>query len=92
MSDSAFKIEETIAMLRKNRGGDVLRVALATVGDGQLVDVRQMWVPEGASEYQATKRGFTVSVRKLDEVIDALVKARARAVELGWITEHREAA
>jgi hypothetical protein len=87
MSDHAFAIEETIAMLRKNRGGDVLRVALATVEKTRLCDVRQMFCPEGAQEYRATKKGFAIAVGKLDEVISALLKARERAAELGWLRD-----
>jgi hypothetical protein len=90
--NSTFNIEATVAMLKKNRGGDVLRVALATVGDGKLVDVRQLFVPEGSKEYTATRKGFAVSVRKLDELISALVVAKRKAVELGWLDEERKAA
>lgn len=85
MSDDTFKIETVVAMLRKNRGGDVLRVALATIGNHKLLDVRQMFVPEGAKEYTATKKGFAVAVLKLDELIAALCSARTKALELGWI-------
>jgi len=92
VSNDGFKIETTVAMLRKNRGGDVLRVALATVGDGKLLDVRQMWCQEGSEEYSATKKGFAVSVRKLDELIAALNAARSKALELGWLDEERKAA
>jgi hypothetical protein len=90
MSDNVFTIAETVAMLRKNRGGDVLRVALATVDETKLIDVRQMFCPQGATQYQATKKGFAVSIRKLDDLIAALVAARRKAIELGWVLESTE--
>jgi hypothetical protein len=91
-NSSTFNIEATVAMLKKNRGGDVLRVALATVGDGKMLDVRQMFVPEGSTEYTATKKGFAVSVSKLDELISALIAAKRKCIELGWLHEDRKAA
>jgi hypothetical protein len=85
VSENTFNIEAEVANIKKNRSGDILRIALATVGDGKLLDARQMFVPEGSSTYTTTRKGFSISVRKLDELISALVAAKRKAEELGWI-------
>jgi hypothetical protein len=83
---SEFNLEHTIATFKKNRAGATVRIALATVDDCKLLDVREMRVDEGGT-YKATKKGLCVVLSKLDELIAALVKARASAVELGWLED-----
>lgn len=72
----------------KNRSGASVRVTVQTFDGTNVVDIRQCFTnPEGKS--QPTKKGICMSVLRLPDLVDALTKARDRAIELGLIkAEH----
>ena len=67
----------------KNRGGDSVRVTLATYADRNLVDLRTWFTADGKLQ---PGKGFAAEVKHLPRLAAALAKAVARATELGLIT------
>jgi hypothetical protein len=70
--------------LRKNSREEI-RVSLDEFKGTRLVDLRLFSTFTAANVPMPTKKGVSLSVAKLGELIDGLEKARAEAVELGWI-------
>jgi len=74
-----------IAELEKNRRERV-RVALDQWQGHNLLDLRvTTQLTEGTDAWMATKKGVSVNVVMLPDLLAALVKAEAKARELGWI-------
>lgn len=74
-----------IARLRKN-AQEQIRVALDTYRDVRLVDLRVTVELSQVSGVQSpTKKGLSLRVEMLPELIAALQQAEAKAIDLDWI-------
>lgn len=71
-----------VARLRKNRGGEVVQIALTNFNGYDLVDLRVMTAT--ATGYNPTRRGVAVKTSMLPDLIKAmqaaLVAAEARRI------------
>lgn len=68
----------------KNRKGDIVAVQLKEYEGQALIDVRQ-WFTADDGITRPTKRGVTISVRRLSEFADLINKAVAKAHALGLL-------
>ena len=68
----------TVAVVRKN-GLEEIRVSLDSYNGHDLLDVRTYADFSGAGERRATKKGISLRVDALPELITALHKAEAQA-------------
>jgi hypothetical protein len=75
-----------IAQFWKNRKGDFIRVSLQTWEQHNICDVRQFFTARDG-RVQATKRGVAIAVRKIPELLAAIIKAHRKAIELGLLDE-----
>lgn len=73
-----------VAELVKN-SREVLKVTLTRYHGHALADVRTYAPVPGIEPLCPTKKGVTIRVEMLDEMIAALGKAKAEALALGWI-------
>jgi len=73
-----------IAELAKN-GSETVRVQLTEYSGHRLVDARVFTEYRATGEVGPTKRGLSMKVEQLDDLISALKKARDRAHALGWL-------
>ncbi|MDP3377030.1 MAG: transcriptional coactivator p15/PC4 family protein [Brevundimonas sp.] len=73
-----------VAEITKN-SREVLKVSLSRYHGHALADVRTYAPVPGVEPLCPTKRGVSVRVEMLDELIEALGKAKAEAVAMGWI-------
>lgn len=73
-----------VAELAKN-SREVLKVSLSRYHGHALADVRTYAPVTGLDVLCPTKRGVSVRVEMLDDLIEALGKAKAEAAALGWI-------
>ena len=67
----------------KNRGGESIRVTLATYQSRNIVDVRVFHSEQGRRK--PTQRGIAADIKHLVPLKAALLKAEATARELGLI-------
>lgn len=70
-----------VATIPRNREEEI-RVALSEYKGVHLLDLRTYAAFGGADERRPTKKGVTVRLDRLDDLIDALALARERAVKL----------
>jgi hypothetical protein len=75
-----------IASFWKNRKGDFIRVSLQSWEQHNICDVRQFFTGRDG-RVQPTKRGITVAVRRIPELLAAVAKAHRKAIELGLLDE-----
>lgn len=73
-----------IAEIVKN-SREVLKVTLSRYQGHALADVRVFVPVDGMDCLTPTKKGVSVRVGLLDEIIAALTKAKDEAKALGWI-------
>lgn len=75
-----------IGTIRKNSAEEV-RVAVTEFKGGHYVDVRVFaaYGDDADEERRATKKGVTLNLTKLPELIDALEMARVEAERLGLL-------
>lgn len=74
---------EVVATIRKN-ANEELRISVSQFHGHTLADVR-VFVPVAALDCMtATKKGISVRIDMIDEVIAGLQDAKARATALGW--------
>lgn len=74
----------TVAVIGKNQREEV-RVVLDTFKGAQLVDMRVFAAFTASNIMMPTKKGLSLRVEMLPELIDALTQARDRAEAIGWI-------
>lgn len=74
----------TVAIIGKNQREEV-RVVLDTFKGHHLVDLRVFATFTAASVPMPTKKGLSLNVASLPDLIDALRQAQGKAVSLGWI-------
>lgn len=74
----------TVATIGKNQREEV-RIVLDTFKGHQLVDIRVFAAFSAASVPMPTKKGLSLNVASIPELIEALKQARDEAVALGWI-------
>lgn len=73
-----------VAELVKN-SHEVLKVSLSRYHGHALADVRTYAPVPGVEPLCPTKRGISVRVEMLEELIGALGKVKAEAMAMGWI-------
>lgn len=73
-----------VAELAKN-SREVLKVSLSQYHGHALADLRTYAPVTGLDVLCPTKRGVSIRVEMLDDLIEALIKAKADAVSLGWM-------
>ena len=73
-----------VATITKNATEEI-HVALDHYAGRNLIDVRIYGKWSGSEVFAPTKKGLSIAPGKLDDLIDALDKARAEALALGWI-------
>lgn len=73
-----------VAQFFKNRRKDIIRATLKTYEGTPLIDLRQFYTDK-EGKVQPSGKGIAVHVRRLPELLDALRKAHAKAIELGLI-------
>lgn len=74
----------TVAVIGKNQREEV-RVVLDTFKGARLVDMRIFAAFTANNIVMPTKKGLSLRVETLPELIDALTEARAKAEEMGWL-------
>ena len=74
----------TIARLPKN-GTEEVRVTLDAFKGANLADMRVFADFTSAGIAMPTKKGLSVRIEQLPDLIDALEKAREEAVAIGWL-------
>ncbi len=84
-------MEEVVATIAKNKREKV-RVALTKYEGHNLCDVRVFAEPYAGDEWVATKKGISLGVAKLPDLIAALQRAEAVARANGLIQDQGEAA
>ena len=84
-------MNKLIATLRKNAAEEV-RVSLDEFKGHDLISLRVWCDPYAGDARVPTKRGLSVSVRLLPELIAALRQAEAEAREAGLLGDDAEAA
>lgn len=75
---------EVVATIHKN-ANESIRVSVSQFHGHTLADVRVFAPVAGMDCLCPTKKGVSVRVEMVDEVIAALHEAKARAAELGWV-------
>jgi hypothetical protein len=70
----------------KNRAGDIIVIQLKEYEGVPFLDVRQFFVDE-QGVMRPSKKGVTVTVRKLPDLLAGVRKAAAKAAELGLLTD-----
>lgn len=80
MSDAPFIVAELVKNSR-----ETLKVSLSRYHGHGLADVRTYAPVTGVDLLCPTKKGVSIRVEMLDDLIAALGKAKAEAVALGWI-------
>lgn len=70
--------------MRKNSLEHV-RVSLTEYNGVQLVDARIFYRKHETGDMLPSQKGVCLKLDRLDELIDALQKARTQAAERGWI-------
>lgn len=73
-----------VAEITKN-SSEAVRVVLDTFKGHQLVDLRVFATFSAASVPMPTKKGLSVNVALIPDLIEALQQAHEKAVSLGWI-------
>ena len=73
-----------VAEFWKNRRGESVRVSLQNYEGHDLVDVRQCFT-DRTGRTQATKKGVSISIRRLPELAAAINSALTKARELGLL-------
>ncbi len=73
----------TVAEITKNSSESV-RVVLGTFKGHQLVDLRVFATFSAASVPMPTKKGLSVNVALIPDLIEALRQAHQKAADLGW--------
>ena len=59
------------------RGSDVeTRVSLTRFREAWFIDLRTWWLPPGSREFRPTKKGVSIPIESLDQVIEALERIR----------------
>jgi len=76
----------TVAVLEKSRAEDV-RVSLSTYAGRQLLDLRIFADWDGRGVRCTSKKGLSLGVDRLPQLIAALEDARDKAAELGWLED-----
>ncbi len=66
---------EEIGAIRKWDQSEV-RVATDTYKDRKVVDIRVWFRPDGGSEYIPSKKGVTIDLHKVEDLIDVLETIR----------------
>ena len=79
-------MEKLIETIRKNAREEI-RIALTLYQGHDLCDVRVFAEPYAGDEWVATKKGISLSVAKLPELIAALQQAVAEARSAGLLKE-----
>ena len=74
----------TIAVIGKNRREEV-RIVLDTFKGTQLIDMRVFAAFTSGNIMMPTKKGLSLRVEMLPDLIAALSQAQDKAEELGWI-------
>jgi Transcriptional Coactivator p15 (PC4) len=92
MSEKPAPLTEPIqvASFWKNRRHDAIVVSLSTFKGKNLVDLR-MHAMNKAGQLQPTPKGVAMVVLRLPELLAAVTKAHAKAVELGLLDDESEA-
>jgi len=75
-----------IASFLKNKKGDFIRVSLQSWEQNNICDLRQFFTDRDG-RVQPTKRGITVAIRKIPELLAAVTEAHRKAIELGLLDE-----
>ncbi len=74
----------TVAVIGKNQREEV-RVVLDTFKGAQLIDMRVFTAFTSSNIMMPTKKGLSLRVETLPDLIDALTQARDKAEAMGWI-------
>ena len=82
--DNAAPVDDDtlIAEIPKNTR-EVIRITLSTYKQSNLIHLR-VWT-RGTERSLPTKSGFACQVGTIDQLIDALQKAKAEAQRIGWL-------
>jgi elongation factor P hydroxylase len=64
----------TIARFRKSESAEV-RICLQGYKGRRVVDLRVWYVPDGGTDFVPTRKGVTVDVDRLPELVDAIREA-----------------
>lgn len=73
-----------IATIAKGRGSEV-RVSLNVFEGRRLIDVRTFVANDESKALSPTKKGVALAVDRLGDLREALAKAEAEALRLGWL-------
>ena len=79
-------MSDFLAVISKNALEDV-RVALTEFKGYKLLDVRVWTERNDSTERVPTKKGISIKLAQLDELIGALEQAKVEASARGWIDE-----
>jgi hypothetical protein len=74
-----------VGLITKNARGEKIKISLGEYEGHKFLDIRQTFDKDG--EDCPTKKGCALPLSKLDLMIDALLCARRKALELGWIRD-----
>ncbi len=83
--------ENAIAVIAKN-SKECVHVALSSFKGRSLIDVRTYAVWGDDPSPRPTRNGVSLSIDKLDELMSALVSARAEAIRLGLLQQEQGSA
>ena len=73
-----------VAEIVKNRR-ETLKISLSQFHGHALADVRTFAPGTGVELLCPTKRGVSIRIEMLDELIAALTEAKAQAATMGWV-------
>jgi hypothetical protein len=74
--------DRLVSDLRKNKN-EIARIQLRTYESVRLIDIRAFTVGDG--DPKPTKKGISLNVQLLGELIDTLSKAQTIARQMGWL-------
>ena len=75
-----------VAEFWKNRKGDTIRITLESYEGHDLASVRQFFTTTDG-KLAPTKKGVSIAIARLPYLADAIMKALAKARELGLVAE-----
>ena len=77
------------AQFHATRQGDVIRLTLSTFERINTIDVRKFFTSKHSGLPCPTRKGLTLNLLCLPDLIEALQTAQARAAELGLLDAER---
>ena len=86
IDETRMNMKKTVATIPKNKREEI-RVSLTEYQGYDLVDVRVYCEPYAGNEWVATKKGISLIVPRLQDLIDGLQTAQRAARKAGLLTE-----